>query len=237
MSTFTTTTAPLAKILKTIILAAGKDSTLPMLQTVHAARVGDDTLRLTSTDRFLLARIDVRGEWVDNDTAEIPAEGVILPSEAAKRIGQLFAAGKPSHAHVGTGITTHLTFDEGQARVEVVGTRAHDGEHKFDLVTEGDFPKVDNVIRSVPAGLDRSTGVRLNPTSLKTATTIAGLCERPHTAELYQTGDTRKPIAMHGLLGSDGDQGEILVYLMPVRTPEGAGIDPAAIAERMTGER
>ena len=60
MSTFTTT-APLAKILKTIIGAAGRDSTLPVLQTVHAARVGDDTLRLTTTDRFLLARIDVRG--------------------------------------------------------------------------------------------------------------------------------------------------------------------------------
>jgi len=236
MSTFTTT-APLAKILKTIIGAAGQDSTLPMLQTVHAARVGDDTLRLTTTNRFLLARIDVRGEWVDNATAEVPAEGVMFHTDAAKRLGQLFAAGKPSHAHVGTGITTHLTFDEGQARVEVVGTRAHDGVHTFDLAGDFDFPKVDGVIRSIPADADRSTGVRLNPTSLKTATTIAGLCERPHTAELYQTGDTRKPIAMHGLLGSDGDQGEILVYLMTVRTPEGAGIDPAAIAERMTGER
>lgn len=236
MSTFTTT-APLAKIFKTIILAAGKDSTLPVLQTVHAARVGDDTLRLTSTDRYLLARIDVRGTWVAGDTAEVPAEGVMFHTDAAKRVGQLFAAGKPALAHVGTGITTHLTVDEGQARVEVVGTRAHDGVHTFDLVTDLEFPKVDGVIRSIPAGLDRSTGVRLNPTSLKTATTIAGLCERPHTAELYQTGDTRKPIAMHGLLGSDGDQGEILVYLMTVRTPEGAGIDPAAIAERMTGER
>lgn len=236
MSTFTTT-APLAKILKTIIGAAGRDSTLPVLQTVHAARVGDDTLRLTTTDRFLLARIDVRGEWVSNDTAEVPAEGVMLHTDAAKRVGQLFAAGKPSHSHVGTGITTHLTFDEGQARVEVVGTRAHDGVHAFDLVGDFDFPKVDGVIRSIPADEDRSTGVRLNPTFLKTATTILQLCERPHTAELYQTGDTRKPIAMHGLLGSDGDQGEILVYLMPARTPEGAGIDPAAIAERMTGER
>lgn len=236
MSTFTTT-APLAKILKTIILAAGRDSTLPMLQTVHAARVGDDTLRLTTTDRFLLARIDVRGEWVSNDTAEVPDEGVMFHTDAAKRIGQLFAAGKPSHAHVGQGIATHLTVDEGQARVEVVGTRAHDGEHRFDLVTGIEFPKVDNVIRSVNADADRSTGVWLNPTFLKTATTIAGLCERPHTAELYQTGDTRKPIAMHSLLGTDGDQGEILVYLMTVRTPEGAGIDPVAIAERMTGER
>lgn len=236
MSTFTTT-APLAKILKTIIGAAGRDSTLPMLQTVHAARVGDDTLRLTATDRYLLARIDVRGEWVSNDTAEVPDEGVMFHTDAAKRVGQLFAAGKPSHAHVGTGITTHLTFDEGQARVEVIGTRAHDGVHTFDLVTGLEFPKADNVIRSIPTGLDRSTGVRLNPTFLKTATTIAGLCERPHTAELYQTGDTRKPVAMHGLLGSDGDQGEILVYLMTVRTPEGAGIDPVAIAERMTGER
>ena len=236
MSTFTTT-APLAKILKTIIGAAGRDSTLPVLQTVHAARVGDDTLRLTATDRFLLARIDVRGEWVAGDTAEVPDEGVMFHTDAAKRLGQLFAAGKPSHAHVGTGITTHLTVDEGQARVEVVGTRAHDGVHTFDLATDFDFPKVDGVIRSIPADADRSTGVRLNPTFLKTATTIAGLCERPHTAELYQTGDTRKPIAMHGLLGSDGDQGEILVYLMTVRTPEGAGIDPAAIAERMTGER
>ena len=236
MSTFTTT-APLAKILKTIIGAAGRDSTLPVLQTVHAARIGDDTLRLTTTDRFLLARIDVRGTWIDNDTAEVPDEGVMFHTDAAKRVGQLFAAGKPSHAHVGTGITTHLTFDEGQARVEVVGTRAHDGVHTFDLATDFDFPKVDGVIRSIPADEDRSTGVRLNPTFLKTATTILQLCERPHTAELYQTGDTRRPIAMHGLLGSDGDQGEILVYLMTVRTPEGAGIDPAAIAERMTGER
>lgn len=236
MSTFTTT-APLAKILKTIIGAAGRDSTLPVLQTVHAARIGDDTLRLTATDRFLLARIDVRGEWISGDTAEVPDEGVMFHTDAAKRLGQLFAAGKPSHAHVGTGITTHLTVDEGQARVEVVGTRAHDGVHTFDLATDFEFPKVDGVIRSIPADADRSTGVRLNPTFLKTATTIAGLCERPHTAELYQTGDTRKPIAMHGLLGSDGDQGEILVYLMTVRTPEGAGIDPAAIAERMTGER
>ena len=236
MSTFTTT-APLAKILKTIIGAAGRDSTLPVLQTVHAARVGDDTLRLTTTDRFLLARIDVRGKWVSNDTAEVPDEGVMFHTDAAKRVGQLFAAGKPSHAHVGTGITTHLTVDEGQARVEVVGTRAHDGVHTFDLVAELEFPKVDNVFRSIPVEMDRSTGVRLNPTFLKTATTIAGLCERPHTAELYQTGDTRKPIAMHSLLGSDGDQGEVLVYLMTVRTPEGAGIDPAAIAERMTGER
>ena len=236
MSTFTTT-APLAKILKTIIGAAGRDSTLPVLQTVHAARIGDDTLRLTATDRFLLARIDVRGEWVDNATAEVPAEGVMFHTDAAKRLGQLFAAGKPAYSHVGTGITTHLTFDEGRARVEVVGTRAHDGVHTFDLATDFEFPKVDGVIRSIPADADRSTGVRLNPTFLKTATTIAGLCERPHTAELYQTGDTRRPIAMHGLLGADGDQGEILVYLMPVRTPEGAGIDPAAIAERMTGER
>jgi len=234
MSTFTTT-APLAKILKTIIGAAGRDSTLPVLQTVHAARIGDDTLRLTATDRFLLARIDVRGEWVDNATAEVPDEGVMFHTDAAKRVGQLFAACKPSHAHVGTGITTHLTFDEGQARVEVVGTRAHDGVHTFDLATDFEFPKVDGVIRSIPADADRSTGVRLNPTFLKTATTIAGLCVRPHTAELYQTGDTRRPIAMHGLLGSDGDQGEILVYLMPAR---GEGpIDPAAIAERMTGER
>lgn len=235
MSTFTTT-APLAKILKTIIGAAGRDSTLPVIQTVHAARVGDDTLRLTTTDRFLLARIDVRGEWVAGDTDEVPADGVMLHTDAAKRVGQLFAAGKPSHAHVGTGVTTHLTLDEGQARVEVVGTRAHDGVHTFDLVSDGlEFPKVDNVFRSIPVEMDRGTGVRLNPTFLKTATTIAGLCERPHTAELYQTGDARRPIAMHGLLGSDGDQGEVLVYLMTVR---GEGpIDPAAIAERMTGER
>lgn len=231
MSTFTTT-APLAKILKTIIGAAGRDSTLPMLQTVHAARVGDDTLRLTATDRFLLARIDVRGEWVSSDTAEIPAEGVKIHTDAAKRVGQLFATAKPSYAHVGTGILTRLTFDDSYAKVEVVGSRAHDGSHAFDLVTEYDFPKVDGIIRNVD---EAGPGVRVNPTFLKTATTILQLCDRPHTAEVYPTGDTRKPLALHGLMGDDGEVGEVLVYLMGVRSD--IPLDPSATAARMTGER
>lgn len=234
MSTFTTT-ANLAKILKTITGAAGRDSTLPMLQTIHAARVGDDTLRLTATDRFLLARIDVRGDWVGGDTAEIPAEGVKIPVDAAKRVGQLFATAKPSHAHVGTGILTRFTVDASRATVEVIGTRAHDGTHALDLVTEYDFPKVDGIIRSVPQGMAAGGGVRVNPTFLKNATTILQLCDRPHTAEVYPTGDERKPLALHGLMGAGGEAGEVLVYLMVVRSD--IPIDPSATAARLTGER
>ena len=233
MSTFTTT-APLAKILKTIATAAARPSAnVQPLEVVHVVRVGDDTLRLTATDRYLLARIDVRGTWAGTSEVDEAVEhpGVTIPTDAAKRIGQLFATAKPSLAHVGQGIESAVTFGDDHVEYTLTGSRAHDGAHRF-IPGKLEFPRIDHVLRNVD---EPGPGVRVNPSFLKTATTILELCDRPSHAEVYPTGDTRKPLALHGLVGSDGDQGEILVYLMGVRADR--PIDPKATAARMTGER
>lgn len=193
----------LKKALRAVLLSAEKDTAFPALASVAVDGEG----RLLSTDRYRLARFELKG-GLTAVAGEPVAEGehVMLHADLVKQIIGI----KTLARTVGTVV---LCPAEGTVTVTVDWT----SETVFKLdeqLNESDYPKIASLFPDKDKLGESAAHFGFNPAYLADAGKAFGYVLPKNTpVEMFGTGAAHKPVLLTG--GSHAVFGEIL--LMPVR--------------------
>lgn len=198
-SEFFVSPAVLVRALKIAELCAGKDDTLPILNTVAITATAKGNVIAQSTDRYRLvrARIELAKDEpvdVENITAK-PA--LIELSEVKTLLTWL----KPKVKALGSWGNLHIRlvweFDEMSAsKLEIISP---DGSNYSTRLLDGEYPKIGSLLPDSAPIDEHANYASLNPSYLEAFAKIGKIgCERNTPMEIIMGKTPAKPIVFRG---------------------------------------
>jgi DNA polymerase III sliding clamp (beta) subunit (PCNA family) len=186
----------LRNALSACLLAVSKDKTLPVLEAVHVAKVGD-VLTFRATDRYRLVQVTITLGGTRGVTPEGDWETLIDAADVKRIVGMLPKVA----AHLG-----HVRHD----RPNAVSLPAA-GSLQFTPV-DGEFPRVATIIPTATAPVEE---IGFNPSFLADARQDARFREE-RAGAFFQFNGPGKP-AVGRWTDDKHDEVAYLYLLMPVR--------------------